>query len=67
MVSAVDGWLHRSSPAIGPRGGLYYGSTAKLPGHLFTTAWRHGKDVEGADATFYAVRQAGVPAARARD
>jgi outer membrane protein assembly factor BamB len=54
----VEGGIDWASPAIGPDGGLYFGSTAPL-GDLDPLEPRPaGAAVPGADAVFYAVRDA---------
>jgi outer membrane protein assembly factor BamB len=53
---AVSGSLHRSSPAIGPEGGLFFGTTGPLPAEQYLTPRDVGEIVEGADASLYGVR-----------
>ncbi len=56
---SVEGNLDRASPAIGPEGGIYFGSTSRYtPGHVFSTyinATPQDEDIPDADPIFYGV------------
>lgn len=52
----VDGQIDWASPAIGPDGGLYFGSSDTLRGLGFIHAYAVGEDVPDADPVFYGIR-----------
>jgi outer membrane protein assembly factor BamB len=52
----VDGQLDWASPAIGPRGGFYFGSSSRLNPVLNAVPRRKDEDVSGADPIFYGIR-----------
>jgi outer membrane protein assembly factor BamB len=53
---AIEGSIDWASPAIGPDGGLYFGSTAPLGGLDLLEPRPAGAAAPAADAVFYAVR-----------
>ena len=57
-TAEVEGYLDGASPAIGPEGGLYFGSSARLDRDAVLEPRDVGEEVPGADAIFYGVRDA---------
>jgi hypothetical protein len=54
----VQGYLDGSSPAIGPEGGLYFGSSSPLERDAVLEPRAVGEEVPDSDAIFYGIHDA---------
>ncbi len=57
----VEGELDWASPAIGPDGGLYFGSSSSMGAIAEISAYKRDQQVKGADPLFYGVHDSYPP------